>query len=220
MIAVTCEQGTDDWRRARMGIPTASQFDRILTPKKRQLAAGRFTYRNELLAEWYFGEPVDTPATQFMVRGTELEPEALARYELEFRCDVERVGFVTSDDGRYGCSPDGLVDGVNGLEIKSYDAVHHIGLLLDPDDEAHVCQVQGSTFITEADYWVLMRYHPSLPPVYVKAQRDAGFIAELSSAIDQFCDELAEAKERLLAMGVKPRPPKPRDKPSVGSTNQ
>jgi len=220
MIVVPCEQGTDDWRRARMGMPTASQFDRILTPRKRQLAAGRFAYRNELLTEWYFGEPVDAPTTQFMGRGTELEPEALARYEFEFSCDVQRVGFITSDDARYGCSPDGLVDGTNGLEIKSYGAVHHIGLLLDPDDDAHACQVQGSMLITGGKYWVLMRYHPSLPPAYVRAVRDEGFIAALSSAIDQFCDELAESKERLLAMGVKPQQQKPRDKPSAGSENQ
>lgn len=32
MIVIDCEQGTEDWWQARIGIPTASDFDRIVTP--------------------------------------------------------------------------------------------------------------------------------------------------------------------------------------------
>ena len=32
-------QGSEAWLAIRLGIPTASEFDRILTPKKLELAA-------------------------------------------------------------------------------------------------------------------------------------------------------------------------------------
>ncbi len=51
MIVVDCVQGSDEWKRARLGVPTASRFDDILTPKTFKIAAGRVDYMHELIAE-------------------------------------------------------------------------------------------------------------------------------------------------------------------------
>ena len=45
-------------RQCRLGIPTASQFSRIVTPTG-QLSKARDGYLAELLCEWVMGEPAD-----------------------------------------------------------------------------------------------------------------------------------------------------------------
>ena len=51
-----------DWKTARMGIPTASRFDQILTSKRLEYSASAPRLRNHLLAEWLLGYPIDTEA--------------------------------------------------------------------------------------------------------------------------------------------------------------
>ena len=65
-----------EWHEARLGIPTASEFSRIVTPTGK-LSAARATYMGELLAEWALGEPVGGfTGTEDTERGQVLEPEA------------------------------------------------------------------------------------------------------------------------------------------------
>ena len=44
-------QQTPEWEKLRIGIATASSFNRILTPKKLELSAQASDYANELIAE-------------------------------------------------------------------------------------------------------------------------------------------------------------------------
>ena len=68
MIRLDVVQGSEAWRRARMGVPTASAFDRILTPggKPSKSAEG---YKFELLGELMMGRPLDSPKYLWMERG-------------------------------------------------------------------------------------------------------------------------------------------------------
>ena len=93
MITVECEQGSTQWLNARLGIPTASQFDRILSPKTLKPSASAEGYRHELLAEWLLGEPIDTVNTEWMQRGIELEPRAVQFYEFQRDIETTRIGF-------------------------------------------------------------------------------------------------------------------------------
>ena len=53
-------------------------------------------------------------------QGMIVEEEARPWYALEYDKLVKQVGFITTEDGRFGCSPDGLIEGEEcGLEIKS-----------------------------------------------------------------------------------------------------
>ena len=52
MIIHPAEQGTPEWTQARLGIPTSSNFDRIVTPGgKATTGDRRINYMRKLLAE-------------------------------------------------------------------------------------------------------------------------------------------------------------------------
>lgn len=204
MIRVECHQGSAAWYAARIGIPTASQFSRILTQKTMRLSASAATYRNELVAEWLLGEALDDGSSTFMERGTALEQEAVDFYELRHDSDVERVGFLLRDDRRCGCSPDGLVGARGGLEIKCPSAAVHVGYLLDAAGEQYKAQIQGGLWIAERDWWDFLSFNPALPPALVRFERDDSFIGYLAAAVEEFCDQLDEAKARLTALGYGP----------------
>ena len=56
MIVLDCQQGSEEWYRARLGIPTASNFSAIITPKGKPTASEtRTRYLHKLLAEWALG---------------------------------------------------------------------------------------------------------------------------------------------------------------------
>ena len=55
MIVLNCKQGSDEWIQARLGIPTASQFHRIITPKTMKPAASAEGYIDQLVAEYLLG---------------------------------------------------------------------------------------------------------------------------------------------------------------------
>ena len=99
MKTLDLEQGSTEWMMARLGIPTASRFDRLLTPKTRKPSASRDSYRAELVAEYLMGQPLDWGTSAWMERGTELEDEARRWYEMDRGVDVEQVGLVLRDDG-------------------------------------------------------------------------------------------------------------------------
>src|SRR5690606_40373044 len=76
MRIVDVMQGTPEWEMARLGIPTASQADRILTPGRLKPAAASREYLHQLLAEWILGYPIEWSASsQYMQRGTDLEAD-------------------------------------------------------------------------------------------------------------------------------------------------
>jgi hypothetical protein len=197
MIEHKLEQGSPEWVAARIGIPTASQFARLITPKKREPSASRHKYRAELLTEWLLGQPLDWGATLWMGRGSELEDEARRFYELERDVEVQRIGFVTRDDGRVGGSPDGLVGDDGGVEIKCPSALQHVQYMLGEDPE-YFAQVQGYLYLTDRRWWDLLSYNPALPPVLKRIPRDDEFIAALVAILDKdFLPQLDREKAQL-----------------------
>lgn len=201
MQIIECEQGSIKWRQVRIGIPTASQFKRILTPTGK-LSASATDYMYELIAESLIGQPYNSMSSQFMERGNELEQEAIDYYEFATDQIVDRVGFCVRDDGLAGCSPDGLVGQDGGLEIKCPGAKNHVGYLLNdqlfyPD---YKVQVQGSLYVTGRDWWDLLSYNPVMPNRICRVQRDEGYIGKLEQALGEFNDKLNELKEKVNAM--------------------
>lgn len=189
MRIIECTQGTPEWFEARRGIPTASNFKRILTPKTGKLSASAQDYIYELIAERYHLGAMDelaTPATVAMQNGTIMEPEARRWYELEAKAKVEQVGFIVTDDGRFGCSPDGLVGDGGGLELKCPMGKTHLGYLHAgelPDD--YKAQVHGCMIVTGRQWWDFMSYAPGLPAFRIRAERD-DYTALLADALDAF----------------------------------
>jgi len=200
----TFEQGSPEWFMGRLGIPTASRFNELLTPKTRKPAASRERYMAELLAEWVLNQPIDWGSNSIVERGTDLEDEARRYYSMLQDVDVQRVGFVTRDDGLAGGSPDGLVGSDGVLEIKNYMAVHHMQALLGtnkPDE--HLGQIQGYLYLTDRAWCDLIFYNPELPKRIIRVDRDQGYLDAFLPVLEDFIGGLEAhkveyASERIL----------------------
>lgn len=195
-------QGSAEWIDARLGLPTASEFHRIITPKTMKPSASMDGYRNELLAEWVLGYPVVNAESGFMQRGTDMEADARAWYELQTDNEVRAGGFMLTDDERAGCSPDGLVEEDGLLEIKCPKVDKHVGFLLDGVGDDYRPQAQGQLLISGRQWVDLVVYSPALPPVLVRVLRQEEFIEKLRPALTQFCEMLDAGKRALAARGV------------------
>lgn len=208
-----CAQGTTEWLRLRMGIPTASLFDKIMTPggtkgapKKSEQAE---KYMNHLLAERMLGAPIDGFKSQWMERGSEMEHRAVASYELANECDTEKVGFITTDDGLIGCSPDRLIVGnpKKGLEAKAPSPAVHVSYLMMATGASleYKCQIQGQIWLCEFHSVDIVSFHPGMPDAVFTVNRDELFIKELAEHVRSFSRQLEERTEDFKARGwIKP----------------
>lgn len=203
MIVIDCEQGSPEWLAVRLGRPTASCFSKLLTPKTMKPSASAKPYLNQLVAEWMLGYSPKDDQSLFMERGHELEPKAIEFYEMTKGVDVQRVGFIMTDDGSAGCSPDGLVGEDGGLEVKCLGAIGHVDYLLNGDFSEYKTQIQGGLWITGRSWWDFLAYHPDMPPLLVRVERDEAYIAALAAAVADFTGKLAIAKDAMRAMGAK-----------------
>ena len=198
MIVLPYPQGSDEWRQARVGLPTASGFSNLLTKTGRTSTTSQ-AYLQKLVAESYLGRALDDNETGFMTRGKVMEDEAIAWYEMARDVAVQRVGLCLRDDKRVGCSPDGLIHPDGGIEVKVPTAAIHVGYLLDPQSlvEAYKGQVQGALYVTGRVWWDLVSYNPEIPPVVVRVQRDAEYLLALEPALNDFLKRLEAAKQKI-----------------------
>lgn len=199
MIRHAVDQGGPEWKMLRLGIPTASQFDRILTPKTMKPSSSQEKYALELIAEQLLGVPMDDDVSSaFMQRGQVQEKKALDYYSLRHPdAVIEPAGFIMRDDERVGASPDQFVDTNGLLEIKVPNAANHIGYLLDTEGIGYRCQVQGQLWIAEREWSDTLSYNPELPPALVRVYRDDKFIAVLAQTVNQFLTYVDELKVKL-----------------------
>lgn len=191
------QQGSAEWMMARLGIPTASQFDRIITPKTMKLSGQMDGYVHQLIAEQLLGVPLDDASSGFMDRGNVLEKRAVDYYELQCDCDTTPIGFILRDDRRVGASPDRFVGDDGLLEIKCPSAAKHIEYLLDKEGIGYRPQVQGQLWLAEREWVDTLSFNPDLPPALVRQPRDEAFIKALAAAVDQFLAYLDESKVKL-----------------------
>jgi hypothetical protein len=202
VIRVDCVQGTTAWAQARLGIPTASQFDKIITEKKMEFSKSSAKYMYQLLAEQALGEPLDNATSGLMIRGSVMEHKAVSRYELLREVDTEDVGFILRDDRRAGCSPDKLVGNDGLLELKVPGPTTHIEYLLDDEGIGYKAQTQGQLWICEREWIDTMSFHPTMPGALVRQVRDEKFIAALEAAVFRFHEMMMEAKLKLQKLGM------------------
>ena len=212
MKIIDCVQGTPEWLHARLGIPTASEFHRIITATKGDLSKQARKYAHQLVAETLLGEPLGDAIgnLEWIARGKLLEPQAVQQYEFTTDVETRSVGFVTTDCGRLGCSPDRLVNSTFGsnvrgergaVEIKCPAPQTHMGFLLDGPGDDYRQQVQGQLAIAELEWVDLYVFHPSLPPVTIRTCRDEPYIAKMRAALTEFLDMRDEMLAKARASG-------------------
>lgn len=201
---LNCLQGSSEWYRARLGLPTMSEAATILAKgRDGGTSLTRKKYLHRLAAEIVTEMPVETYSNGHMDRGKAQEDEARRMYAFMRDADPERVGFIRN--GQKGCSPDALLrlDGL--LEIKTRTPDLQIELLLqDRLPPEHRAQVQGNIWVAEREWCDLAVYSPGLPLFVCREYRDDGYIANLAGAVNRFNEELAEIVEKIRAYGGAP----------------
>lgn len=207
---IDCKQGSAEWHRCRLGIPTTSNFSSIVTPTGKATAnAARQTYKCELLAERLTGQITSHFVTAAMERGTELEPRARAWYQIETDKPIKPVGFVQLDTGAgmCGASPDGMAAD-RGLEIKCPLPTTIIGqLLADVPPPEYVMQCQAGMWVCGVPRWDLVLFSgvSGIPNRIYELRADEKLFAAFDSEIPAFCSELDAATAKLVALGGRER---------------
>jgi hypothetical protein len=201
MEIFTCEQGSDEWVQARLGIPTASEFHTIMAKgRDGGDSKTRRTYMLKLVGEILTGEQMEGYSNHHMERGKVMEDEARSLYAFMKDVEPQCVGFIRN--GNKGCSPDSLVGTDGAAEIKTKLPHLQVDCLLGgrvPPE--HVAQCQGVLWVAEREWIDFVSYWPKLPLHVHRSHRDEEYIAKLASAVDQFNEELAEMVERVRAHG-------------------
>lgn len=198
LITLDCEQGTEEWLTARLGIPTATGISNIVTPAGKKSASYN-AYLAELVAESIEGLG-ETFKSDSMERGNRLEPQARMAYEFETSNDVIQVGGVyLNSDKDLMISPDGLMPKLKkGLEIKCPKMKTHIKYLLEGGvPTEYIIQVQSALWVTGYETWDFVSYCPEYEKqtLYIyTAQRDPVLMKAFDTYIPQFIKTLKALK--------------------------
>jgi len=198
--------------------PTAQAVEIALdggTPGDFSDAAKR--YARTLALESIGAEFPDQYETWAMRRGRELEPEARQMHEMALSIEtgaldqiIKPAGFVTTPDGRFGASADGLIDsdpdGPGGAEYKCFiDPDKVWSIIMDDDWSDLTDQVQGGLWITGRRWWDMCLYCPGLTAAGLaftrkRVYRDDDYIDALERDLMRFSrlvdDYTAQAQAR------------------------
>lgn len=180
-------QGTEEWLDLRKGVASASNFKKIITPKTEKPSATMAKYAKELALELTYHElKCEGFKSAAMEDGNEREDLARQAYQEALFLEVEEVGFILSDCGNFGYSPDGLVGDDGLIEIKCLEAEAHSEILLAgskemPDD--YKCQVQGGLWISGRQWCDFVAYgkikNEEKNLIIIRVFRDEEFIKKL-----------------------------------------
>ena len=135
------EQNTTEWKRLRLGIPTASNFHYIITPLGKPVdSRERKKYIYRLVAERILQEPMPErfEGNEWTERGQVLEDRAAEAFAKQMGCAILPGGLVTTDDARIACSPDRVVNRKKvweAVEVKCPAAWNHIQHMVEGPGE-------------------------------------------------------------------------------------
>jgi hypothetical protein len=198
MRLLEVEQNTPEWEAVRRGIPTASEFDKIITPTGR-LSKQADEYAARLIDEIVRPDaPRGFAGNHHTERGHELEPDWRDWYAFVTGQAVKSGGFLLRDDGKAGCSPDGLIDGGGGLEIKSPDGPAHVAYMIRKElPPKYRVQVHGSLAISGLPWWDFVSGCPGNKKFRIRIEPDE-FTEQVGKAIDEFVERLASLKAEII----------------------
>jgi hypothetical protein len=200
MRYIYCEQGSAEWKRARAGVITASNFHltRSWNLMKRAPRVGDYSdkakdYAFRLAIERISGEPLDEGyETWAMERGHRMEPKAREEHEVQAGVLVDTVGFVTTDDGVFGGSLDGEIGPDGASEYKAFVAPEKLrAIIIYSDWSTLMDQAQGGLWLTGRKWIDACLYCPALAPAGKqltrrRIQRDDDYIYDLEQDLLKF----------------------------------
>lgn len=197
------EQGSQAWYRLRLGKPTASNFDKIVTPSGQpSKQADDYLYR--LVCEQILNESMDDEIgyVQWVARGKENEPNAVASYQFANDVELEPGGFMTTDDGWVGASPDRLYPGhKEAVEIKCPAPWTLLKYHFEGLEKAYIAQLQGQILVGELKCVHFYAWHPNMPPFEHTVLPDTAYLSVLRAGLQTFVSQLIRHVERARALG-------------------
>ncbi len=182
------EQHSPEWFALRAGIVTASEADQLITPEfVIRKGAMPETYLCRKLAEKWTGKAVMSGSSWEMEQGTIREVDVIGWFSAFYDIDVKRVGFITTDNGTAGCSPDGLLPDGRGLEAKSPQPTNTVRYLLAGEcPKEYVVQVQFCMYVMGTPSHEFVSYRPGFPPLKLTVARDEVAMKAIAEALATF----------------------------------
>lgn len=195
------EQGTDEWKKIRKGLFTATDASVFLTSaftSTGKAAAGSIGIMSKGLVTTCIEVAAAKVMTNidpsfkgvYMQMGNDREPFALAEYCNRFDVVAVQCGFVQKNGALRewaGCSPDTLIldsgnNVVKNLEIKCPTGETHLTYLMNPEAlyEDYMPQLQWQMWVCGTHEADLISFHPHFPEdkqmLVYKVKRDPDVI--------------------------------------------
>jgi hypothetical protein len=173
-------QYSEEYDRLKLGIPTSSNFHKIITPQGKPAKQWR-GYACVLIAERILQHKIEFYNSPAMERGLIVEAEAADWYEFDHDVTVQSIGLITDDDHTMGCSPDRLV-GHDGLrEIKAPLPQTQVEYWISGElTERFPPQLQGQLYVSQRSWVDILCWHDVLPKLVMRVEPDEKFIAALA----------------------------------------
>ncbi|CAA0196492.1 YqaJ recombinase family protein [Tenacibaculum maritimum] len=189
------------WFESRRGKFTASEFHRLMGYEDKQdFPKGADTYVLEKVLEILTIRDEDTYSNANMDWGNLNEKEAVERFMEEFELEVEKYGeeqeFIQLGNN-IGCTPDGLISSIKGVEVKCPKSMTQLSRLKIKDQEQfkkecknYYWQIQGSMYITGRASWYFVSYDPRFKSKYhqlkvIEINRNDEDIKKLKSRLQE-----------------------------------
>lgn len=195
-------QGSQEWFDLKIGKPSASTFSKLVTSQGKKSSSFRseaFKKAGEIIS----GKIDDTFKSEWMKRGTAMEPEARNYYKFITGLEFEEVGLIFKDEKKEVlCSPDGIeLNKMEGLEIKNRclgvqtEHLHNNKLptIAKP-------QVYGSLWVCDyIEKWTYLSYNPDLDPLIITTTRDDPGYKVYSEALEKFIPEFNALVKKIVS---------------------
>jgi hypothetical protein len=214
-LAEARTQGSEEWHDDRLGRFTASEFYKLMGgPRSKEdkeagkLSVAATTYIAIKVSEVLTGQRKSDTFAYAKEYGKVSEPYAIQHFIEETGFTWEPVGFVLFGD-HAGCSPDGKINGTDGLEIKCpAESENHLWHLLikDQKDLKSICpdyywQIMTGLRFTGWEKWHFASFDPRMQnsknvmhriPVYPNKDE--------FDLIDEKLERAIQEKERLIKL--------------------
>lgn len=202
---INLEQGSDEWKQARLGHVTASNMAEVMSKGKGTAeAVGRYKYKVRLVAERLTMTPGESYTNAAMQWGIEQEQFACIAYEAQKETFVDKIGFVLHPDIKWlGVSPDRIVGHEGLIEVKCPNTTTHLDYLFENKVPAeYYKQIQCQLWVTGRQWCDFVSYDPRLPKrnqlLIVRTERDESLIKEMEAETLKF---LAEVETLIIKLG-------------------
>lgn len=202
---INLEQGSDEWKQARLGHVTASNMAEVMSKGKGTAeAVGRYKYKVRLVAERLTMTASESYTNAAMQWGVEQEQFACIAYEAQKETFVDKIGFVLHPDIKWlGVSPDRIVGHEGLIEVKCPNTTTHLDYLFENKVPAeYYKQIQCQLWVTGRQWCDFVSYDPRLPKrnqlLIVRTERDESLIKEMEAETLKF---LAEVETLIIKLG-------------------